>query len=151
MTKRIPWTIRVVALYAMLVISDPALRQLMRQDDNIDVNANNIACGTSFRPNVKPFCFSTDSHQPTKLAIGQRTYKLPSITEFYLGPLIISYFDSAEIEHPSDCIDRNRLSNELYEPCIAAILIAIAQTNQSTAIEKANAVIVSYILFLKKL
>ncbi|KAI1279118.1 hypothetical protein F5Y07DRAFT_49583 [Xylaria sp. FL0933] len=70
-----------------------------------------------------------------KLVVGSHAYRLlPCLCVFSLGPLVLPYIDSREIARPPLIlrpVDRSHISNQLYEPCIAAVLIALAQEEEN--------------------
>ncbi|TRX93310.1 hypothetical protein FHL15_005889 [Xylaria flabelliformis] len=83
--------------------------------------------GDSLGLDIKPVPFIFDRKCNLGLAVGRRTYLLPLSFSFNLGSFMLPYIDSWQIRqvpvYPSP-IDR---SLQTYEPCIAAILIALAQ------------------------
>ncbi|KAI0448266.1 hypothetical protein F5B21DRAFT_166556 [Xylaria acuta] len=138
MTKGVPPRARAVALNAMLVFPRPPPRPMpmlmpMREDvvavdvgrsprlDHVDVDVDGEAV---------PFSHYGDCVM--ELAVGRRAYRLPLLFSFHLGPLALPYLDSAQIDQPPRRVGRRHLSNQPYEPCIAAVLIAIAQTSGSS-------------------
>lgn len=137
MTRGVPPRARAVALDAMLVFPQPPLRS-MHEVVDVDV-------GGDPRLDIKAVPFSAYSDCIMELAVGRRAYRLPLLFNFHLGPLVLPYLDSAQIDQPPRRVDRSHLSNQPYEPCIAAVLIAMAQTNRSSTDE--SVVIQTQLLF----
>ncbi|KAJ8129894.1 hypothetical protein O1611_g3737 [Lasiodiplodia mahajangana] len=82
--------------------------------------------------NTKAIPFSGGNQRLMELAVGRRGYRLPLLTVFHLGSLLLSYLDSAQIHWPPSRVTIGDLSNQPYEPCIVAVLIAMAQANASS-------------------
>ncbi|KAI0107806.1 hypothetical protein GGR51DRAFT_142167 [Nemania sp. FL0031] len=77
---------------------------------------------------TKAIRFLMGSGEDVGLTVGPRSYRLPLRTIFRLGPLQLAYLNSTEIHRPiSGAADSDNLSNQRYEPCIVAVLIALAQ------------------------
>jgi len=112
MTKRVGSNQRAVALDAMLVFLKPA-QMHVHNDTGADIDS---------KPHldIDAVPFSHFFEYSMELAVGRRTYRLPPLYKSRLGPLLLYYLDSGHI------------GNSPYEPCIAAVLIAIAQTNSSS-------------------
>jgi hypothetical protein len=130
MTQGVPPRARAVALNAMLVFPRP-------KHEDIDVDDSG-----SPRPDIEAEPFSHYGDCIMELAVGQRAYRLPLLFNFHLGPLVLPYLDSAQIDQPLRRVHRSHLSNQPYEPCITAILIAMAQGKGSSLNE--SVVIVSH-------
>ncbi|KAI1736642.1 hypothetical protein F4680DRAFT_252906 [Xylaria scruposa] len=76
-----------------------------------------------------PFVFEDDCK--IKLAVGRRAYPLPVECSFNLGSFMLPYLDSVQIL--AFCPDDSHRSFHIYyEPCISAILIAMAQRSGSS-------------------
>ncbi|KAH8162697.1 hypothetical protein CIB48_g5561 [Xylaria polymorpha] len=123
MTRGVPPRARAVALDAMLAFPDASPSPMHK------------CAGDRPCLNIEPVPFSAYSDCIIKLAIGPCVYRLPLLFNFYLGSLMLPYLDSAQIDQPPHRVDRSHLSNKPYEPCIAAILIAMAQTHGSSTAE----------------
>ncbi|KAI1356866.1 hypothetical protein F5Y01DRAFT_266056 [Xylaria sp. FL0043] len=86
------------------------------------------------RSEHKDVSFS-NRYRVIKLVVGSHAYRLlPSLYVFSLGPLVLPFIDSREIARPPNIhrpVDRSQISNQLYEPCIAAVLIALAQEKEN--------------------
>ncbi|KAI3338749.1 hypothetical protein F4824DRAFT_488454 [Ustulina deusta] len=115
MTKGIPPRARAVALNAMLVFQGPPPR---RMHEDVDVDVGGSPCF-----DIEAVPFSNYGDCIMELAA---LYRLLLLFDFYLGPRVLPHFDSAQIDQPPCRVDRSHLFNQPYEPCIAAVLIAMA-------------------------
>ncbi|TRX93143.1 hypothetical protein FHL15_006011 [Xylaria flabelliformis] len=93
-------------------------------------DAGNIIRG-GLEPRFEESLFSDNSDSIIDLAVGRcGKYRLPVQWIFYvIGSLVIPYVDSAQIDYPpgSGGNTVGHVSKQSYEPCITAILIAMAQ------------------------
>ncbi|KAI0196692.1 hypothetical protein EV127DRAFT_476749 [Xylaria flabelliformis] len=83
--------------------------------------------GDSLGLDIKAVPFIFDRECNLGLAVGRRTYALPLSFSFNLGSFMLPYIDSWQIRHVLFYPRPIRPSLRIYEPCIAAILIALAQ------------------------
>ncbi|KAI1125274.1 hypothetical protein F5Y10DRAFT_247548 [Nemania abortiva] len=104
----IPCQFKAIALNWMLVFPDPNQR-FNNNDDNVKA----------------AIPFSKYTPYNLTLTVGQRQYPLPELFKFHLGPsVVLLYLDSCQIAQPLRRFERSQQS---YEPCIAAALVAMAQ------------------------
>ncbi|KAI0818038.1 hypothetical protein GGR55DRAFT_53669 [Xylaria sp. FL0064] len=86
------------------------------------------------RSEHKDVSFS-NRYRVIKLVVGSYAYwLLPYLYVFSLEPLVLPFIDLREIARPPNIhrpVDRSQISNQLYEPCIAAVLIALAQEKEN--------------------
>ncbi|GAW23567.1 hypothetical protein ANO14919_131340 [Xylariales sp. No.14919] len=104
---------------------------------NIDIAVNVIGDPP---PGTKPVIFYGLQYR-VKLAVGPCQYRMPRLISCRFGPLVLPYLDGAEIVD----VARSYLSHRPYEPCIVAVLIAIAQATSTAADE--SGVIRTQLLF----
>ncbi|KAI0142984.1 hypothetical protein GGR57DRAFT_372946 [Xylariaceae sp. FL1272] len=139
LTRREHSSSKVMALFTMLVFRPSSLRKTLCEWTR-EAEENNIEAG--------PFTFSLSGAWPLGLAVGSRTYKLPMPSNFLLGPsLVLPYMDSYHLDAPYRFPDGYCQYNTPYEPCLAAVLIALAQREQAIGAVKNESVVITRLIF----
>ncbi|KAI0469919.1 hypothetical protein GGR56DRAFT_155015 [Xylariaceae sp. FL0804] len=153
LTRGIPPEQKAVALSALLVSPEYWLRpspppgaklppstvsaeHLIGADERAEPRGEGFAGAGAF--------FSGSGARSLKLAIGPRAYRLPRPTTYFLGPLILAYLDSVQIYRPRRHVVGGCLSNERYEPCIIAALVAMAQQQAVPEEDRATRLLFSH-------
>ncbi|KAI0543374.1 hypothetical protein F4679DRAFT_593043 [Xylaria curta] len=107
---------KAASISSLLVLSVPTLNLMRKDNDSLPLDIKAVPFMLDFKCNLK-------------LAVEPRAYPLLQILSLNLGSFMLPYLDSWQIRRLPLCPGPEYRSLKPYEPCITAILIAMAQRN----------------------
>ncbi|KAI1123386.1 hypothetical protein F5Y10DRAFT_251879 [Nemania abortiva] len=128
--------IRIMALGGPPPLRANFLSTMLAFPEHIDVGVG-VGGGPGPGPDTEAIPFTPWRDCVMDLAVGPRAYPLPLLYNFHLGPFVLSYLDSTQIDRPPYRGASSGGSDRPHEPCIVAILIAMAQRDASSTDEPA--------------